>query len=419
MILHDPFNDYVTTQSARNGLVVQPRMGFSDWQRMRDGLVAVKNSGLPVIGTLTLDAMTRQGLAEKARIAVAKGEALNGYPLASYSREQNRALLDGVMSDEFIVQVRHGTPMPRHVFDAAINAGLFAIEGGPVSYALPYGRALLRDTFPAWRIALRQWAAYGRAQRRASHMESFAGCMMGQLCPPSLLIALGILEGLFIRDQGIASLSLSLAQGTHSDQDIGALQALARLMKEYLPDMNSHIVAYTWMGVFPDTAQGAEKLIKESARAATIGGASRLIVKTVNEAIGIPTVEHNLQALRWSSEVARACIGLKPNATQMAHRDNIYTEAKRMIDCVGALDASIETALQMAFKQGLLDVPFCLHPDNANIARAVLAPDGCIGWAAVGKMPIEANVRRASVAMSSDDLLQSLSFNSDKYNQAA
>lgn len=414
MKLKDSFNHYVNQQAEQHGLVVQPRMGFSDWQQMRDGLVAVKESALPTIGTITVDAMTRQGLVAKARKAVDRGDKLNGYPLASYSKAQNQQLLADLMSDNFPVQVRHGTPVPEHVFQAAIAAGLTAIEGGPVSYALPYGRTLLKHTFPAWRESLKSWARWGKEQGVATHMESFAGCMMGQLCPPSLLVALGILEGLFIREQGIESLSLSLAQGTHSDQDIAALLALKDLMADYLPDVNSHIVAYTWMGVFPTAPDGAERLIRESARVATLGGAQRLIVKTIEEAVGIPSVASNLQALRWCCEEAANAKHLTPSLRQQELALGIRAEAEALITATLNLNSDIEAAIQWAFKLGLLDVPFCLHPDNRDEARASVTADGFIDWVDVGRLPIQ-HQSEAPVTFNSSVLLQALEYNRRQY----
>lgn len=75
--------------------------------------------------------------------------------------------------------------------------------------------------------------------------------MLGQLCPPSLLVALSVLEGVFFRQHGLRSVSLSYAQQTHHDQDVEALLALRTLAGEHLAGMDWHVVLYTYMGVFP------------------------------------------------------------------------------------------------------------------------------------------------------------------------
>ncbi|WMX48584.1 hypothetical protein RGF97_32540 [Streptomyces roseicoloratus] len=53
-----------------------------------------------------------------------------------------------------------------------------------------------------------------------------------------------------------------------------------------------------------------------------------------------------------------------------------------------ALDADVGRALVRAFAAGHLDVPYCLHPDNAGRARSSLGPDGRLHWSSVGSMPI-------------------------------
>ena len=59
-----------------------------------------------------------------------------------------------------------------------------------------------------------------------AHLETFGGCLLGQLCPPSLLVAISVLEALFFVQHGLRSVSLSYAQQTHPAQDIEALAAL-------------------------------------------------------------------------------------------------------------------------------------------------------------------------------------------------
>lgn len=413
----DPFNDFIFQHSG-DCLVVQPRMGFSDIATMRKGLEAVRDLNFPTIGTITVDAMTRQGLVKKARQAVKRGDKLNGFPLASYAAADIKILLSSVVSDQFPVQVRHGTPLPNHVFDAARDARLIAIEGGPVSYALPYGKTLLRDTFSAWRESVTLWVEYGIEMGIDTHIESFAGCMMGQLCPPQLLIALNILEGLFFKSLGLRSLSLSMAQGTNSDQDVAALLALRVLANNYLSGVSKHIVAYTWMGVFPETSHGAELLIKESARVACIGGAERLIVKTVDEAKGIPSIENNVQSMKWCHDVSSAFRNCSPSAIQNTLSSRLAEESQLIINTVLSKHPDISIAIQQAFAEGVLDIPFCSHRDNANRSRPALNQQGFISWADPGNIPVSGSSRNVSaLTLTSNGLLKALRFNKEKYDK--
>ena len=151
-------------------------------------------------------------------------------------------------------------------------AGLTATEGGPVSYCLPYGRTPLAESVRSWGEATAWLAEESACRGRTAHLETFGGCMLGQLCPPSLLITISLLERLFFVQRGIRSVSLSYAQQCHPVQDIEALAALGQLAEEFLPaDVDRHLVVYTYMGVFPGTVAGARSLLDASARIARAG----------------------------------------------------------------------------------------------------------------------------------------------------
>ncbi|MEU5943331.1 hypothetical protein ABZ807_30160 [Micromonospora sp. NPDC047548] len=187
------------------------------------------------------------------------------------------------------VQVRHGSALPEEIFAALLRTGVDATEGGPVSYRPPYRRVRLCDAVDSW---ARCCAGYGRLRDVGvePHLESFGGCLLGQLCPPSLLIAVTELEGMFFRQHGLRSVSLSYAQQASPEQDEEALAALRRLVDELLPELDSHVVLYTYMGVYPRTRDGAPRLLGAAARLAVRGGAAHLIVKTPAEAYRIPTI---------------------------------------------------------------------------------------------------------------------------------
>lgn len=383
----------VSFQAAVEGpgrkLLLQPRMGFGRIEPMRDGLRAVRDSGCePLVGTVTVDAYTRVRQPEQAAAALTAGRDLNGFPITVWGANATRAMLDEVREPGFPVQVRHGSADPRAIFEVAAGAGIDAIEGGPVSYCLPYSRADLAGTVEVWREAAWLWARHGEKSGVPVHLESFGGCMFGQLCPPGPLIALTVLECLFFVACGVPSVSLSLTQGTNDDQDIGGLLALDRIRRRRLATVSSHVVAYTFMGVFPRSRGGAERLIRASARNAVIGGAQRLIVKTAAEAQGIPSVADNIEALRWARATADATAD-EPSPDALAWAEGIEEEAEALIEAVLGLSPDLGTALVQAFALGVLDIPYGLHPDNRGEARAAVdAVTGAMLWVRTGAMPL-------------------------------
>ena len=384
-ITSSSFGDFVAEAQKAERLVVQPRMGFGDLERMRHGLARTKEAEALTVGTLTLDSYTRTGNHEAARQALKDGTQLNGYPIVARPVSETRDLLAGIRDHGFPVQVRHGSSRPEDIFRTLIELGLEATEGGPVSYCLPYSRTPLREAVDCWVRSTELFAELG--EEANPHLESFGGCMLGQLCPPSMLIAISMLEGLFFRQHGIRSVSLSYAQQTSPAQDEEAVLALRSLAGEFLGDIQWHVVFYAYMGVYPRTSQGASLLMEQAARTAVRSGAARIIVKTEAEAFRIPTVEENVAALEATASAASRQRALPKSEDDLSDSET-YTEARALVEAVLDLDSDVSRSLPEAFERGLLDIPFCLHPDNRGLARSYIDGDGRLRWLTTGNLPI-------------------------------
>ncbi|MFE0081015.1 methylaspartate mutase, partial [[Kitasatospora] papulosa] len=386
--------------------VVKPRMVMTSPQRLRAGMLATRDADATTVGTLTLDSYTRVGDLESAQLAVLEGVDLNGYPLVSHETATTRRVLDGIHGPQFPVQVRHGSAAPQHIFRALTAVGLDASEGGPVSYCLPYGRVPLRDSVAHWTESCEHFATLRRTGAEP-HLETFGGCVLGQLCPPGLLVAVSVLEALFFRRHGIRSISVSYAQQTNRRQDSEAVAALRSLCTRFLSDTEWHVVVYAYMGLFPETEHGARRLLAQAAELAVQSGSERLIVKTVAESRRIPSVAENVSALEHAAAVAARTVRdpLEGTGTET------YAEAYALVDAVLNLDDDLGTALLRAFSEGRLDVPYCLHPDNAGLSRSYIAEDGRLCWSEVGKMPLSGVVdARPAHTVTSSELLASLSY---------
>ncbi|MDH6136260.1 glutamate mutase epsilon subunit [Kitasatospora sp. MAA4] len=402
------FGRFVAQARAAGELVVQPRMGMSDPLVMRDGLAATRRAAATTVGTITLDSYTRTGEIAAARRAIDEGVGLNGYPIVSYEAGVTRAVLSGIADAGFPVQVRHGSARPEAIFAALLAAGLDATEGGPVSYCLPYSRAPLREAVASWERCCELLASV-RGTGLEPHLETFGGCMMGQLCPPSLLVAISVLEGLFFRQHGLRSISLSYAQQANIHQDEEAVAALSRLAAELLADIDWHVVVYAYMGVYPQSPGGAQLLLDEAARLSVRTGAARLIVKTTAEAHRIPTVAENVRALESAAGVAAE--ERRAGAHASVPDTGLYAEARALVDAVLELGEDVGRALVRAFAKGYLDVPYCLHPDNAGRSRSRLDAGGRLHWATAGSMPIASMVEKGrSPILGSSELLGALSY---------
>ncbi|MGE8144094.1 methylaspartate mutase [Pseudomonas frederiksbergensis] len=363
------FNRHVLERYDALGPVLQPRMGFSCPARMQAGLEATAASRANTVCTITLDAFTRVKDLDAAQRAIDGGSMLNGYPIVNHAAAQTRAMLDQIDARYRLpVQIRHGSPDPLHIFQRMVEIGSATTEGGPLSYCLPYSRTPLRRAFGHWEKACQVLAA----GVEHSHIESFAGCMMGQMCDPAILVALNILEGLFLRAHGIKTMSFSYAQGTSPVQDRAAVTALQQLAAEFFAPGSYHFVGYVFMGFFPRTLGGFCRITGDALGMIRATGVQRVIIKTPVESRRIPRVEENIAALEYADYCLRTDGVLPDIPFDGQEHARIINTAKRLIEGTLARDANLSEAILGAFDSGFLSIPYCLHPDNKRGAGTVV-----------------------------------------------
>jgi len=411
------FGAFVRTMGGNGGLVVQPRMGLCVPEDMRAGLAATKAAAATTVGTITLDSYTRVGDLRAADTALREGIGLNGYPIVNHTKSTTRKVLAGTWDHDFPVQIRHGSAVPKDIFKAMMALNLNATEGGPVSYCLPYGRTPLADSMRNWEECCDLFSELIETGVEP-HLETFGGCMMGQLCPPSQLIAMSVLEAIFFVQHGLRSVSVSYAQQTNMIQDIEAVFALRRLCAELVPTENCHVVIYAYMGVYPTTPDGAYRLLGQAAELAVTTGAERIIVKTKAESKRIPVVAENVEALEYASDVASR--STPPAPGYLGEDSETYLEASALVQAVLNLDPDVGHALLLAFKYGYLDIPYCVHPDNMGRTRSYIDERGWLRWSETGSLPLAHLVeKRAAKKATSGDLLRDLQYVRGEFDCAA
>ena len=100
-------------------------------------------------------------------------------------------------------------------------------------------------------------------------------------------------------------------------------------------------------------------------------------MKTATEAHRIPTVAENLAALTaaadWAAHARRDTDLPDRHAVDFSQ---VLDEARTLVQAVLALSPDVGRALVQAFASGTLDVPYCLHADNAGQSRGAIDADG-------------------------------------------
>ena len=226
--------------------------------------------------------------------------------------------------------------------------------------------------------------------------------MLGQLCPPGLLVAISVLEALFSAQHGLTSVSLSYAQQTSAAQDEDAVRALRRLAAEFLPrPLDWHVVLYTYMGVYPSSprrrpapAGGVGPAGGELRRGPADRQDHRRVLPDPHRRGERPRPgdrrrggQHRDRQQSDASTGTASTAGARAAPAGPGQR-GLPQRPAGLVEAVLELGGNLGRGLRTAFSRGYLDIPFCLHPDNAGRSRSFIDDRGQLCWSHTGAMPI-------------------------------
>jgi len=357
--------------ATRDKMLVQPRGGFPTYEKQFALYEYFLEAAVDVL-PLTIDSNTRlndYATAEKMLRLSEENEMdmLNGYPLVNHGYRTTRKMMTHFNHP---VSLRHGTPDARLLIETAIASGIFEIEGGPITYLLPYSKNFPLDkAFLYWKYVERVCANYSQLNKPINR-ESF-GPLTATLVPPAITIVIQLLEMLLSLEEGVKSFSVSFAQQGSVSQDIMTGAVIRKLADHYAAqidcdDADIHLVYHQWMGAFPMNKDYAEQLINLSTVIASMVGADKIITKTRDEASGIPTKEANAKTVANTQYTLRILNGL-PRAVDEQEESILTQEVHAIMEAV--FNDPADTLWRKVFnsiKNGIIDVPFSPHIINHN-----------------------------------------------------
>ena len=378
--------------------LIQPRGGVPTFEGQLALTLALSEAGADFI-PLTIDSCTRHNQYDTAMQLLKRSEEegrslLNGYPLVCHGHELTRQLYDGLAKP---VSLRHGTPDARLLVELAIASGIAEIEGGGLCYCLPYSEGFPLDrALLHWQYVDRISALYS-TPGRPIHRESF-GPLSATLVPPVIAIVVQIAEALLAAEQGVMSFAVSFGQTGSFVQDLATARVLRSMARQALDahgfaDVQLRLVYHQWMGQFPMQRERAAALIAGSAVIAGTIGADKIVVKTVDEAFGVPRPEVNAQAVESVRYVLRtfAIPGGAASPQVDAEAALIESEVSGVLDAIYGLSGDMFwESVYRAFQMGWIDLPFSPHADNANKLVTLRDAHQSIRIADPGALPLPA-----------------------------
>ncbi|MDQ0795637.1 methylaspartate mutase [Streptomyces sp. B1I3] len=376
---------------AAGHLALQPRCGVGSHRQMTTLLQDIERHAAPDVLSVTIDAHTRLGRFGHARTVLDRNPAdLNGYPLVAHGWRRGRELNEAVRAP---LEIRHGSPDARVLFGTAVASGITSFEGGGISYNLPYSKDVpLERSLAAWRTVD---AACGKLADHGLVIDrELFGTLTAVLMPPSVSLAVSVLEAVAAAREGVRCISVAYPQGGHTEQDVAALRAVPLLAERYLPaGVEVHAVLHEFMGVFPRERAHAEDLILYGALVARHGGATKLITKTYQEAYGIPDTRAIVDGLHLAARANSPLLGaMTPDEGRVAEElEWVVREVDELVAPVLAAEPAhggLHAAIAAAFAHGTLDIPF----SASRHARSELIPgradDGAVRILEPGSLPL-------------------------------
>ncbi|MDH6603213.1 methylaspartate mutase epsilon subunit [Bacilli bacterium PM5-9] len=385
--------------------LAQPRAGVATIDQHLELLTYLQDVGGADLLPSTIDSYTRQNRYENCEQGIKESQAegrslLNGFPGVNHGVDGCRKILEGVNKP---LQARHGTPDARLLTEIIHAAGWTSNEGGAISYNIPYSKNVpLEKTLIDWQYCDRLAAIYEENGVKINR-EPF-GPLTGTLVPPSMSGAVAIIEALLAAEQGVKNITVGYGQCGNQVQDVASIRVLKELTKKYLADKGYEgcvvtTVFHQWMGGFPADEAEAYAVISNASITAALAKATKVIVKTTHEAIGIPTKEANANGIKntkMALQLLEDQVMLDQPALD-AEMKLIEDEINCLMDAVyEAGKGDLAVGVIEAFKSGILDIPFA--PSVYNLGKMLPARDneGCVRYFDFGNIPFTEEIKKAN-----------------------
>ena len=395
------FSKKLVEAKRKGRTLVQPRAGVPVVEEHIKLMQDLEKYGEADLLPSTIDSYTRQNRYEEAENGIAEsirlGRAMmNGFPAVNHGVAKCRQVIESV---NVPMQVRHGTPDARLLTEITFAGGFTSYEGGGISYNLPYCKNVpMERTIRDWQYVDRLTGLY--EEMGVSINREPYGPLTGTLVPPCISHAAAIIEALLAAEQGVKNITVGYGQCGNLRQDVAAIRTLEELTDEYLKkygynDVEVTTVLHQWMGGFPADEAKAFGVISTGALIAALSKATKVIVKTPHEAVGIPTMEANAEGLRATKQVVNMMSEqvLQSDMVEL-EKEIIRQETRCIVDkCFELGNGDIAVGVCRAVEAGVLDVPFAPCRYNAGLMLPCRDNDGAVRILNMGNLPFTKELR--------------------------
>ncbi len=371
------------------------RGGVATVEGQSELLTFLQDAGADLLPA-TVDSYTRNlRLAEAERgiqETLKQGRSmLNGFPAINIGVKGCREVVEAV---DLPITCKHGSVDGRLLAEIVFAGGMTDYNGGGVCFNVVYSKDVsLATSIKNFQYIDRLIGYY--AERGVILHREESGALTGTLVPPCISLSVAIIEALLGAEQGVPGMCISYGQSGNLLQDVAAIRLLNELGQKYL-DRFGYGMTLTakfdqWMGAFPHDETAAYGVIVLGAVTAALGGAQQVIVKSPQEALGVPTKEANAGGIRATKQA----IGLLSNQSYPSdsrqlqeEMEIIRLETNSILERVLEIgEGDVAVGCVRAFESGILDVPFSPSLRNAGRVMPVRDAEGALRFLDHGNLP--------------------------------
>jgi methylaspartate mutase epsilon subunit len=393
------FGKVVETLDREGRTVVYTRAGtpiLEDEIQLNRALVA---TGLPLI-PVTTDSYTRLCQFDKAERGLqdsirAKRPLLNGFPIVNHGVRKTRRVTE---SCEAAYNPRFANIDCRLIAEIAFASGMTGVLADPFLTFGNYEKsATLAECISSYQYIHRLIGHY--AEKGVVITVDLDSWLPHGPFPSSVSIVALVGASLIAAEQGVKSIVPSFQFQGNLFQDIAGARLTRRLVNEYLDALGYDdvlvpglFVAQSPIFPCPQDMAYSFSYLTYTAMVAALAEAATVTVKTIDEAVGIPTRETHAvsyRAANWMLNVVRKQ-GIRLQDEQLEWEEKITEmEVRAILKKVMELgDGDLVVGFIRAVDRGIVDSPMS---GNMNVKSQVLGVRDCEGAARYldfGNLPI-------------------------------
>lgn len=390
--------------NEENRMVLFPRAGTPILEDEIKLIRTLNDLGI-VLTPLTTDSYTRnlqldkaqQGLEESIKTGKPK---LNGYPIINHGIKNNRKLVESCNS---CFDPRCSRAANSLVAEMAFASGMTAMPCSFFAWIGGYDKKATVEEFIETAQYMGRLMGY-YADHGVIISTDCHGWLPNGVIPMSVNIATQIIEALVAIGQGTKCVMPQVNLQGSLAQDLGDIRAVPKLYKKYFEKLGykdviipgivgSQVPLYP----FPQDVGSAFGYITYTAMVAALGKVPVAFLKTIDEALGVPSLESHVQtykACTWIFNVVRTQDFEVNNEDILQEEKITEAEVTAILDKVLDLgDGDVVVGSVKAVEAGVLDSPFSINVHAKDKVLGIRDLKGACRYLDFGNLPIPDEIK--------------------------